>query len=85
MKPLGDVKKHFWLSLGMAKRTGVDMHAAIKEGRLGETEYAEHVTQCRACPSVDQCERWLEGRGETLSPPQFCVNRDRLIRLSDRL
>ncbi len=74
MKPLGDIRDHFWLTLGMAKHLKVDLGQFLETGRISQAEYADHVTRCRACPSPDHCREWLSNAKEGDIPPAYCQN-----------
>ncbi|MGH1424474.1 MAG: DUF6455 family protein [Pseudooceanicola sp.] len=86
MKPLGDVKRHFWLVKRMAKANGVDVNAAVRSGQLSESDWADVVTRCRTCSHPDTCEyRLAEGElAQDHAPriPDFCENRDLFRSLS---
>lgn len=81
MKPLGSLKRHFWLVKRMAKTTGVDLAQARAEGTLTQKEWAGMVGRCRTCSAPGACAKWLdmaalEGGAEV--QPAYCENRDRL-------
>lgn len=72
---LGDPNRAFWLTRSVARATGVSLSEAMREGRLGATDYCAMVTRCRRCPHSDACEAWLavNGAGAEL-PPDYCAN-----------
>ena len=74
MKPLGDHKKHYWLSKRMAKTTGADLVAAYQAGELGQEEWAQMVHKCRGCDWAEGCARWLRKTPTATDVPSTCVN-----------
>lgn len=86
MKPMGDMRQHFWLTQDMAKALGVDLVAAFRAGRITQAGYAGMVTRCRHCSDPAGCRRWLgrhETRGSATAPPAYCENIDFLESLAD--
>ncbi len=86
MKPLGDVRRHFFLVKRMARVTGADIDSARLNGWLDDEEWAATVTRCRGCACAEACECWLSegekaGAGRR-SVPTACENRDLLRSLS---
>lgn len=74
-RPLGDPVRHFWLAKSMARATGVDLVAAMREGRIAQADWADMVTRCRACAWAEGCAQWLAGQGVgTAEVPGDCVN-----------
>lgn len=82
MIPLGDAREHFWLTIGMADTCAADLSAALREGRLGRSEYSGMVNACRDCPDPDACRMFLHETAHADAPPSYCVNRDKLIALA---
>lgn len=82
MRPLGDPVRHYWLAKSMAKATGVDLVAAMDEGRLSQRDWADTVERCRGCGWTDGCDQWLDGqvcgRAEV---PKACMNAELFERL----
>ena len=76
MHPMGDIRKHFWLTLGMAKHTKVDLGAALKDGKITQEEYAGMVNACRGCDEPEACAHWLKTADEGAAPPAYCRNAD---------
>ncbi|MDV7142441.1 DUF6455 family protein [Tropicimonas sp. TH_r6] len=74
MKPLGPQRDHYWLALSMAKAAGVDLQAAIDEGRFSQTKWAETVHRCRGCDWGGDCPHWLHENPEAEAAPENCVN-----------
>lgn len=76
-KPLGDRITHYWLVMAMAKAAGVDLVAAMEEGRLDSENWAGMVERCRDCDWQRDggCTRWLSFQvaGEA-DVPGTCVN-----------
>ncbi len=74
MKPLGSERTHYWLALGMAKAAGVDLQAAIDEGRFNQREWARSVERCRACLWEGECATWTRDTSDADAPPETCAN-----------
>lgn len=71
--PLGDPARHFWMTRSMARALGVSLSEAMIEGRLSQKAYADLVTRCRRCKSVDACEDWLAHHShDACSAPSCC-------------
>ena len=83
MHPMGEIRKHFWLTLGMAKHCHADLGRALAQGELTQTEYADLVTACRGCDAPHACADWLKAAEENAAPPEYCVNRRRFAELAD--
>lgn len=87
MHPMGDARRHYFLTLGAAQAAGVDLAQALREGVITRTEYAEVIARCRGCDAPDTCARWIEDvleqhhAGEE-TPPAFCANAPLLAELS---
>lgn len=80
MKPLGQLKRHFWLAKQMAKTTGVDLASAREAGDLEQKDWAAMVHRCRSCSDPGRCARWLEDPGREIGaevPLAFCENKTR--------
>ncbi|MEL7211655.1 MAG: DUF6455 family protein [Pseudomonadota bacterium] len=77
MKLLGNPRTHFWLTLGMAQATGVDLNAALYEAKLTRADYAGLINRCRRCPQAQTCHTMLKGcMGRLEAAPDFCLNRN---------
>lgn len=74
-RPLGDERRHYWLALGMAQRTGADLQAALDGGQITHGDWAEVVQKCRGCTWAEGCACWMaaQERGEA-DVPQACPN-----------
>ena len=81
MHPMGEVQRHFWLTLGVAKACGVDLSLAMREGVLSPEAYAATITACRNCTDPTACEHWLEQVDAVAVPPEFCENAELLREL----
>ncbi|WP_306153831.1 DUF6455 family protein [Roseovarius sp. MMSF_3281] len=79
--PLGPPRRHYWLVQGMARATGLDLVAAVRDGRLGLHDWADIVHNCRACAWADGCDQWLAGAPHVAAPPRPCRNRAALAAL----
>jgi len=75
LTPLGELNRHYWLAVTMAKASGTDLVQAYSDGRLGAEEWAEAVHRCRGCDWVQQCQCWL-GQSEwgDQAVPAKCKN-----------
>ncbi|PRY23617.1 hypothetical protein CLV78_104108 [Aliiruegeria haliotis] len=74
MKPLGSEREHYWLALSMAKAAGVDLQAAIDDGRFDQKSWAATVQRCRGCEWGSECKYWLREHHEIDSAPATCAN-----------
>lgn len=86
MKPMGKMRRHYWLTQDMAKALDVDLVAAFRDGRITNADYAGMVSRCRQCADPAACRRWLgqhEERGSAGAPPAYCENIDFLDELAD--
>lgn len=83
MKPLGNPREHFWLTLGMAKATGADLSVALHDKRITRTQYSEIVNKCRRCKHAEACAATLAAcQGSLDAVPAYCVNHDVLEALA---
>ncbi len=74
---MGDTRTHLWLTTGMARAVGVDMPAAMREGLLSQSDYADMVTSCRKCGFAAGCKAWLDRQwGDPVAAPEQCQNRN---------
>ncbi|WP_324056204.1 DUF6455 family protein [Salibaculum sp.] len=78
MKTLGDARDHYWLMKGMSRARGVDLGAALTEGRLSHDDYAGMVQACRSCSKPGACKKLLNLREALEVSPGYCVNRERM-------
>lgn len=75
MRPLGPLRPHFWLTLGMARATGIDLQNALYDARLTRSDYADLVDRCRGCKDAKGCAAMLKTCQGTLeAAPEFCEN-----------
>ncbi|RFU12152.1 hypothetical protein DZD18_13350 [Rhodobacteraceae bacterium W635] len=82
VRPLGDPVHHFWLAQSMAKATGVDLAAAMREGRIAQQDWADMVTRCRGCIWAEGCAHWLAAQeAGAAEVPGACANADVFTRL----
>lgn len=84
MHPMGDIREHFWLTLGMARRCGVDFAELLHTGQITQAQYAEFITRCRGCDRPDHCHSVLQD-AERPTPPDYCCNRDEFSRLTGKV
>lgn len=82
IKPLGPMKKHYWLAQTMAKASGADLVQAFDDGRLSQEDWATMVHRCRSCTWAQQCKCWLSDQDwGALTVPDDCVNSSILLDL----
>lgn len=87
MKPLGSVKRHYWLVKRMAETTGVDLVKARARGALPQADWANMVSQCQTCRAPGACSKWLDAfdtTADVAEQPDYCVNRDQLQALKQQ-
>ena len=78
----GGLDLHFWITRGMARRMGVNLSAAMQEGRLSQAVLARMVERCRDCPGAQGCLDFLSERdGPTAAVPDWCCHTAVLSRL----
>lgn len=85
MAPLGSISRHLNLVRRMGQATGVDLAAAMHEGRIDSADWAGMVTNCRGCQSAETCDHWLDGqalRDGTARTPSYCENSATFARLA---
>lgn len=83
---MGDQTRHYWLVQRMAKATGVDLVAAMRDGALTQDDWAGIITCCRGCAWTEGCTEWLDKPiDDTRAFPQACINRKRLAGLQAKL
>lgn len=83
---LGAAATHFWLTRSVARVVGLSLSEAMAEGRLTPENYAQMVTRCRGCREAAACQAWLGLQAADASePPPFCLHRDMMQRLAQRL
>jgi hypothetical protein len=71
----GNVDLHFWVTRGMARRLGINLSDAMREGVLTREDFADMVTRCRACPGTQGCMAFLsEQGGRSNAAPDWCCN-----------
>ena len=81
MKPLGPAREHYWLALTMAKAAGVDLQAAMDQGRFSHATWAHTVHRCRGCAWGSDCKGWLQDNPDIEAAPDTCVNAQIFARL----
>lgn len=85
MKPLGDMRRHFWLVQKMAQVQGLDLVGALARGDLDQADWAGMVTRCRGCDGAEQCAR-IPPDEQPGALPGYCCNRERFqILLTDQI
>jgi hypothetical protein len=53
---------------------GIDLGAALAEGRIIAGTYAAMITRCRGCALVEACEAWLARTPSASAPPPGCCH-----------
>jgi hypothetical protein len=77
IKPLGDETRHYWLAVGMAKATGVDLQQALQDGRITHGDWADLVQRCRGCAWAEGCKCWMADQDPGgAAVPLACPNAD---------
>lgn len=82
MHPMGEIRKHFWLTLGMAKHCKVDLGVALQRQEITRSDYADMVTACRHCDAPEACSIWLEKAQDSEPASQYCMNRGQFAKLA---
>lgn len=78
-------ERHYWLTQGMARTTGVRLSDAVAAGRITRADLAQLVVRCSSCRFSDDCVRWMaEGRHQDQTPPAYCLNHEPLAALKHR-
>lgn len=83
------INRHSALMNRMAETLGVDLTAAIAEGRLPAEGWREAVVRCTGCSDPEACQHWLsQHAADEQAPdgaPGYCRNRDLLDSLRTAL
>jgi hypothetical protein len=77
---IGAFEDRMMLRRRMLKVTGVEM----KKRRIPEViedEIRDSIINCYECKSGDACMTWLEKAEKGAPPPEFCPNRDTILRI----
>ncbi|WP_372893738.1 DUF6455 family protein [Rhodosalinus sp.] len=66
----------FWIARSVARTLGLDLTAALADGRLTRSGYAALVARCETCPVAGACQRWLAQPAvpDTARPVAGCAN-----------
>ena len=79
---VADVERHFWLARSVARVLGVNLSAAMAQGRLSATQYSEMIDRCQSGGCHASCEAWLaRPSGSADAAPAEC----RIARILERL
>ena len=73
---LGDAYRHIWLTRKVAEGAGVDLDAALRDGRLSKSEHAQMVTRCRLAGCDCPCTLHINGPDRD-KLPGFCANKSK--------
>lgn len=80
--PLGDEKRHYWLAVEMAQKTGADMQAALETGVLSAQDWAGLVQRCRGCNWAEGCDCWMKDQAVgDADVPAACPNAEIFARV----
>jgi hypothetical protein len=82
MKPMGNSMDHYWRVIDMANAVGADPAAAMDQGVLSGSEWANMVTLCRSCDWVDGCKKFLASEDRPVPVPSQCLNAQTFRRLT---
>ncbi len=91
---LKTLNRHAALMNRMAEVLGVDLTAAMAEGRLSGEDWRMAVMRCASCDDPQACLRWLAacpapeaqgGAATAEAAPDYCNNREMMARLRDAL
>jgi len=75
LHPLGPEKRHYWLAVTMARKTGADMQRALDDGVISHEDWATLVQRCRGCGWSEGCDHWMMAQGpDTADVPEACPN-----------
>lgn len=75
IKPLGDARHHYWMTIKMGDALGKPLDQAWAEARLTPDRYDAMITRCRGCDGAQSCARLLDARPALDTPPAYCANR----------
>ena len=65
----------FWMARSVARMLGLDLSAALAEGRLTPAGYATLVARCETCPLAAGCQLWLARQTfGAAAPMEGCAN-----------
>jgi len=62
----------FWIAQGMARRAGVALAGAVRQGSLTRRELSAMVAQCQTCAFAEACQSLLADP-RMADPPAFCA------------
>lgn len=72
---LGDAHLHFWLTRSVGRVMGLNFSEEMASEHLSAKAYSDLVTECRKCPNVASCQRWLSAQSDvTACAPPGCRN-----------
>lgn len=81
-RPLGEEKRHYWLAVTMAQKTGADMQRALEEGVICPQDWATLVQRCRGCGWAEGCDCWMaEQEVGAAEVPAACPNAEVFARV----
>jgi hypothetical protein len=71
----GNSDLHFWITRGMARRLGINLNEALRDGVLTRADLAEMVARCRTCSGAQGCVAYLSENPERAeAAPDWCRN-----------
>lgn len=85
MHPMGDVHRHYFLTLGMEGVSGINLTEALRDGLITRQEFSDTVRRCQTCDDPAGCARWIDRQrlsgARTDTPPTYCENAPLLAEL----
>lgn len=71
----GNFDLHFWIMRGMARRLGINLNDALRDGVVSRADLAEMVVRCRSCTGAQGCLAFLsEQPNRAGTAPDWCRN-----------
>lgn len=58
-----------------------DAGSGLERGRCSEYDIRSMLSRCLRCDNPDICKQWLVNAQAKSQPPEFCPNRDAMLRL----
>ena len=77
------LRHHAALMDRVAERLGIDLEAAVFDGKMAFDEVSEAVLRCANCPNPQDCAHWLaREEAQAAAAPVYCQNRALFERLA---
>ena len=77
-----EASRAWWLTLGMARISGVNLPQAVVDGWLRRSEVSAIIARCAACSEGLICDQWLARSGRARAMPGFCPNKPEIEALA---